>query len=406
MLKPETVVEEKSQGRVGLIVIISGLTAFGPFCMDMYLPGLPSLAQDLGGEAWQVQLTLTACLLGLAGGQIIAGPLSDTFGRRRPLLVGLVIYTIASLMCALAPSVLLLILFRFLQGAAGASGIVIARAIVRDLYSGSEVARFFALTMAVNGLAPILAPIVGGQVLNFTSWRGVFVILTMIGLVLLVSVGLGLKETLPLERRHSGGVTETLRTFRHLLANRAFVGYALALGLAFGCMFGYIAGSPFVLENIYNVSPQVFSLIFASNAFGIILTSQISSRLVEKVGSRKLLAFGLGGSLTGGGCLLLAVLTNVGLIGVLPSFFLIVSSIGFVAPNATALALADQRGVAGSASALLGVLQYVIGALITPLVTIGGTHTAVPMAIIIAILGVSSVTVFVVLTCSRVEVRR
>ncbi len=405
MLKPETQVEEKSQGRVGLIVIISGLTAFGPFCMDMYLPGLPSLAQDLGGEAWQVQLTLTACLLGLAGGQIIAGPLSDTFGRRRPLLVGLVIYTIASLMCALAPSVLLLILFRLLQGSAGAAGIVIARAIVRDLFSGAEVARFFAITMAVNGLAPILAPIVGGQVLNFTSWRGVFVILTAIGLVLLVSVGLGLKETLPLERRHSGGVIDTLRTFRHLLANRVFVGYALSSGLAFGCMFAYIAGSPFVLENIYNVSPQLFSLVFASNALGIILTSQFSARLVEKVGSRKLLAFGLASSLTGGLCLLVAVLTNVGLIGVLPSFFLIVSSIGFIAPNATALALADQRGVAGSASALLGVLQYVIGALITPIVNIGGSNTAVPMAVIIAMLGISATVVFLTLTRPVVGVR-
>jgi DHA1 family bicyclomycin/chloramphenicol resistance-like MFS transporter len=191
--------------QVRLVFIIGALSAFGPLSLDMYLPALPSLSQELGGTATQAQLTLTACLLGLAAGQVLAGPLSDALGRRRPLLAGLLGYTGASLLCALAPSVPILIGLRLLQGLAGAAGIVIARAVVRDLYSGTEAARFFSLTMAVNGLAPILAPILGGQLLRVTSWRGVFFVLAAIGLALVLVAALGLRETLPPPHRRSGG---------------------------------------------------------------------------------------------------------------------------------------------------------------------------------------------------------
>lgn len=400
MIKPETISgqSEISRKPLGLVVIIGALSAFGPLSIDMYLPGLPSLTQDLGGTNWQVQLTLTACLLGLAAGQIIAGPLSDALGRRRPLLIGLFAYMAASLLCAVAPSVPVLILLRLVQGLAGAAGIVIARAIVRDLYSGPDVARFFALTMAINGLAPILAPVIGGQLLNFTSWRGVFLVLMAFGAILLVAAALSLGESLPLERRHTGGIGATLGTFRTLLADRHFVGYALASGLGFAAMFAYISGSPFVLEDIYGASPQLFSLIFAANALGIVITSQISGRLVQKVNPRKLLAIGLTGSLTGGLLLLVVVITNVGLVGVLPAFFLVVASMGFIAPNATALALADHPRIAGSASGLTGVIQFVLGAAVTPLVGLGGNHTALPMAIAMALAGAGAFLLFSLLT--------
>jgi DHA1 family bicyclomycin/chloramphenicol resistance-like MFS transporter len=335
-------------------------------------------------------------LLGLACGQIVAGPLSDALGRRRPLLAGLVGYTLASLICATAPSVPVLVLLRLLQGMAGAAGIVIARAAVRDLFSGADVARFFSLTMLVNGLAPILAPVIGGQVLRLTSWRGVFVVLTVVGLLLVLSALLGLPETLPSGRRRSGGLRATLHTYRRLLADPALMRYSLASGLAMAAMFAYIAGSPFVIENLYGVSPQRFSLIFGTNAFGIVVLSQIGARLVARAGAGRLLAAGLGVSLLGSLLLLASVTLGAGLAGILPAFFLIVASIGLIGPNATALALADHPQTAGSASALIGVMQYIFGAVVAPLVGLGGMATAMPLAVVIVSLSVLANAIFVI----------
>ena len=224
------------------------------------------MARDLDASASAGQLTLTACLVGLAAGQLLAGPISDARGRRRPLLIGLAMYVITSGLCALAPSVLTLIAARFVQGLAGAAGIVIARAIVRDLYSGVEAARVFATLILVNGLAPILAPVLGAQLLHVTDWRGVFVVLSGIGWLLVVAAYRGIPETNV--RRTSGGLAATGASFRALLRDFGFMGNVLAAGFAFGAMFAYIAGSPFVLEDVYDVSPQGFSLIFAVNALG------------------------------------------------------------------------------------------------------------------------------------------
>ncbi|MBC8076750.1 MAG: multidrug effflux MFS transporter [Chloroflexales bacterium] len=401
MIHPET--ESLPRGdtrtrRIGLVFIIGALSAFGPLSIDMYLPGLPALSQDLGGTAWQAQFTLSACLLGLAGGQIVVGPLSDRLGRRGPLLVGLLAYTIASVLCALSPSVTALIALRFVQGVAGSAGIVIARAVVRDLYSGAAAARFFALTMAINGLAPILAPVLGGLLLAVTTWRTIFLVLAGIGAILLAAATLGLAESLPAQRRQTGGLGATLATFRLLLGDRPFVGYALSSGLAFAAMFAYISGSPFVLQDMYHVSPQAFSFIFAANALGIVFASQISGRLVGRVPAWRLLAVGMAGALLGGLLLLAVVVSGVGLVGILPAFFLVVASIGFIAPNATALALAGHPRIAGSASGLIGVVQYLIGAVASPVVGIGGSGTALPVAIIIAVLNVGAFVVFVGLT--------
>lgn len=395
--QPEAQATASIWQRTRLVVILGALSTFGPLSIDMYLPALPQLARDFGASASSIQLTLSACLIGLALGQVVAGPLSDTYGRRRPLLIGVSAYAAASLLCALAPSLLLLIILRFVQGLAGAAGIVIARAIVRDLHSGVAAARFFSLLMIVSGLAPILAPILGGQVLQFTSWRGVFVILFVIGVMLLVLAALGLRETLPQTLRQTGGLRATLATFRRLLADVSFVGYAGACGFAFAAMFAYISGSSFVLQDIYGVSPQGYSLIFGMNAIGLAVAGQLNGRLVSRVSPRRLLLIGLTATASGGVALLGVVLVGgLGLAGVTMALFLVVASLGFVMPNATSLALSDHPRIAGSASALLGVLQYAIGAAAAPLVGLGG-QSAVPMAVVIAACGITALAIGVLI---------
>ena len=275
------------------IVILGALSAFGPLSLDMYLPGLPSLTRELGTSASAGQLTITGCMLGLGLGQLVAGPVSDTLGRRRPLLIGLAGYIAASLACAAAPSIAVLVVVRLIQGMAGGVGVVIARAVVRDLCEGAVAARMFSLLMAITGVAPVFAPLVGGQALAFTSWRGVFVILAVIGVPLLLVAVSGLPETLPVARRHGGGLRPTLRTFGRLLRDRRFSPYAFAFSLSFTAMFAYIAGSSFVLENIYGLSPQAFSVVFAVNSVGLIAMSQVGGRLVGRVGAARLLRRGL-----------------------------------------------------------------------------------------------------------------
>jgi DHA1 family bicyclomycin/chloramphenicol resistance-like MFS transporter len=383
---------------VQLFFILGALSAFGPLSIDLYLPGLPAISHEFGASASETQLTLGVFVLGLALGQAVVGPLSDLHGRRRPLLVGLAAYAGVSLLCALAPSVYVLAGLRFLQGIAGASGQVIARAVVRDRNTGVAAARFFALLMLVTGLAPILAPILGGQILRFTSWRGAFVILAAFGATLLAVAAAGLEESLPPENRQSGGLRTTLKTFGRLLADRGFLGYALCTGLAFAAVFAYISGSPFVLQEIYGLSPQQFSLCFGGIAIGLVVGSQISGRLVGRVSPARLLAAGLISAVTGGIVLLVAILAGLGLAGVLPALFLVVFSMGFINPNATALALSGRpRQVAGSASALLGVLQMVIAAIAAPLVGVAGAGTALPMAIMIAAATLSALLVFLFL---------
>ena len=388
--------------RLRLILILGTLTAIGPLSIDMYLPALPRLTDDLSAGTSLVQLTLTACLVGLAAGQVVAGPISDMWGRRRPLLAGVALYTVASLLCAAAASVHLLIALRFVQGLAGAAGIVIARAVVRDLYVGPAAARFFSLLMLVNGVAPVAAPVIGGQLLRVTSWRGVFVVIAAIGALMTAAALLGLRETLGPRDRHAGGLRSTVRTFAGLFADRVFMGYALAGGLAFAAMFAYISGSPFVIQDIYGLSPQEYSVIFAVNALGIVGAGRISGWLAGRVPLRGLLAAGLGVSSLGGVTLLVAVLAGLGLPGVLPALFLVVAAIGLIMPSSAALALSDRPpGVAGSASALLGLAQFVFGGVAAPLVGLAGSDTAVPMALIIAALGCAAVLAFAVLSRER-----
>ncbi|MDQ0191388.1 DHA1 family bicyclomycin/chloramphenicol resistance-like MFS transporter [Alicyclobacillus cycloheptanicus] len=377
--------EPMHTGRLGKAVLLGSLTAFGPLSIDMYLPSLPSLTKDLHTTASMAQLSLTCCLLGLALGQLLAGPLSDARGRRTPLLAGVGVYAIASLLCAFTPSIWPLVVLRFIQGLAGAFGIVIARAVARDLYSGSELTRFYSLLMLVNGVAPILAPVVGGQLLRFTSWHGVFVVLTILGALMLTASALYLKESLPAERRVQGGIPKTLRNFRGLLSDRRFVGFAGSQGLVFAAMFSYISGSPFVIQNIFGLSAQAFSVIFAVNGVGIIIASQLAGRLSGRVGELRILMTGLLIACVFGLALLVVVLTGPNLTAVVICLFFVVASVGLVSTTATSLAMQSQGQAAGSASGLLGVAQMFAGGVAAPLVGLGGSYDAVPMGIVIAV---------------------
>ena len=381
--------------RGATVFVLGALSAFGPLSMDLYLPGLPGLADDLGASASAAQLTLTACLLGLATGQLLSGPWSDAVGRRRPLAIGCGAYVAASLACAVAPSILTLIGLRFVQGTAGAAGIVVSRAVVRDLRSGAAAARLFAGLLLVNSLAPILAPVLGGQLLRHTDWRGLFVVLALIGALILAATLLVVPESHPAALRRAGGLATTLRVFRTLLGERRFVGCTLASGLAFAAMFAYIAGSPFVLQHIYSLSQAQFSAVFAANATGIIVAGQAGSWLIPRIGPRRVLGTGLGMGATGGVALLAVVLLGgIGLVGILPALFLVVSSIGLVFPSGTAIALEGRPATAGSASALLGLAQFAVGAASAPLVGVAGTDTAVPMAIVIVTCSLGALVAF------------
>jgi DHA1 family bicyclomycin/chloramphenicol resistance-like MFS transporter len=362
----------------------------------MYLPSLPTISHDLGASTSQAQLTLTACILGLSLGQVIVGPISDALGRRRPLLISIAAYVLASLLCIAAPSITVLTVLRFVQGGAGAAGIVIASAIARDLYDGIALARCISLLMTVNFLAPIIAPVLGGQLLAFTSWRGVFVTLALIGVAALLAAAFGLGETLPVGRRQRGGFSASFAAFRTLLTDRRFVGYALTSGLAFAAGITYISVSPFVLQNIYGLSPQLFGLLFGVNALGLAGMAQLSARLIGRVSPYRLLAWGVATITLAGMTLLVVALSGIGLVGVLPSLFVLVASLGFIAPTATAQALAKiDTEMAGSGSALLGVLQFLVGSVAAPLVGLAGSTSAVPMATAIAAFALMALVVFV-----------
>ncbi|MGW4721462.1 Bcr/CflA family multidrug efflux MFS transporter [Streptomyces sp. NPDC004291] len=374
--------------RTGLLVtlVLGGLTALPPLSMDMYLPALPEVTGALAAPAATIQLTLTACLAGMALGQLVVGPMSDKWGRRRPLLAGMIVYVLATAVCALAPTAETLIGFRLLQGLAGAAGIVIARAVVRDLYDGVEMARFFSTLMLISGVAPIVAPLIGGQILRITDWRGVFHVLTGVGVLLTLVVHRFLDETLPPERRHEGGVGQALRTMRGLLADRVFTGYMLTGGLAFAVLFAYISASPFVVQEIYGASPQTFSLLFGLNSIGLVAVGQINGKLlVGRVSLDKVLGWGLAVILLAALALLLmtsGVFGKAGLVPVAAGLFVLMSAMGLAMPNTNAQALMRTPHAAGSASALLGTTSFLVGAVASPLVGIAGEHTAVPMAVV------------------------
>lgn len=384
------------------LAVLGGLTGAAPLSIDTYLPALPEVTSDLRASAPLVALTLTACVVGLAVGQLVAGPLSDVLGRRGPLIAGAVGFALLSAACAVAPDVGTLVVLRLGQGLLGAVGIVLARAVVRDLYDGPAAARGFAALMLVSGVAPIVAPVVGGQLLRFTSWRGVFVVLAALGIVLAIGVLLAVPESLPrAARARGGGVTAGLRTtgeaFRILLGDRRVLACVCAAGLGFAAMFAYISGSTFVLQDLYGLSPQAFSGVFAINSVGIVAATQVAGRLVaaERIAPQRSVAIGLVVALTGSAAVLVGALTLAGPWALIPGLFVTVCGVGFVLPSATTLALAGHPSRAGSASALLGTSQFLVGGFAAPLVGIGGGTTAVPMGLTMVVAALAGLVVFV-----------
>ena len=376
------------------VVVLGLLSTFGPLSLDLYLPVLPQLADDLGASASLAQLSITACLVGLAVGQLVAGPLSDRLGRRRPLIVGLVAFLLASVACALAPSAAVLVLLRLVQGLAGAAGIVISRAIARDLYSGRALMIFFSRLLLVAGLAPVIAPVLGGQLTRIMTWRGIFGVLAGFGAVLLLAGLFGLKETLPPERRIVGSFRRTLQGYNTLLHDRFFVGCALSSGLAGASMFAYIAGSTFVLQRIYGMSPQGFSLVFGCISLGLVAAAQGGARLALVWPLPRVLGFGLTINLLGATALLITVISRLPLGALIGALVIMVCAVGLIFPTANALAMADYPDLAGTASSLQGLSQFVFGAVAAPLVGIAGEQTALPLGIVATAVSLCAMTSF------------
>ncbi|GAA3756697.1 DHA1 family bicyclomycin/chloramphenicol resistance-like MFS transporter [Spinactinospora alkalitolerans] len=366
-----------------LVVGLGALTAVGPLSIDMYLPAFPELSRDLATGAPQVQLTLTACLVGLALGQLVIGPLSDSVGRRRPLLIGTACYSVISLLCAFAPAVEALTGLRFLQGVAGAAGMVIARAMVRDIYSGPAATRLFSRLMLIIGLAPILAPVFGGQLMLVTSWRGIFVTLAVLGVLLFALAWVVLKESLPPEKRRGDGPLAVVGVFARLLRDPVFLALMLTQALASVGLFGYVSGFSFVAQNVYGVSAQAFSLLFGLNGLGMVVFSQVNGFLAGRVSERSVLTVVLSVAAASGVGLLLVTVAGLPFAFTCALLFVIMCSLSFTMPNTTSLALGRYPLNAGSASALLGTVQFLIGATASPLVGLAGEDSAMGMALVV-----------------------
>jgi len=370
--------------RLRLVLVLGILIALGPLTIDMYLPALPTITGDLQATAAQVQLTLTGTLAGLALGQLLIGPVSDAIGRRTPLLFGVGLHILASVLCVVAPNLAVLGTLRVLQGLGAAAAAVVVMAIVRDLFTGLAAARLLSRLMLVLGAAPILAPTLGGIVLSWTSWRGVFVVLALFGVAIISVTALALPETLPAARRRNGGVVGTVRDYGRLFTDRAYLGLILVAGLAMAAMFAYVAGSSFVFQEQYGLSEQQFGFVFGAGAVGLIAATQLNVRLLRRWTPSQILITALGSGAAMGLLLLLFAVTGFGgIVGILVPLWLVLASAGLALPNAPALALSRHGEAAGTAAALLGAVQFGVGALAAPLVGLLGTG-AVPMALVIA----------------------
>ncbi|MGB6242495.1 MAG: multidrug effflux MFS transporter [Castellaniella sp.] len=368
------------------LVLMGALAALGPVAIDMYLPAFGAIAHDLGTSQGMVERTLASYLLGLAAAQLVYGPMADRYGRKLPLLIGLALFTIASLACATSQDIDHLLLWRIAQAFGGAAGMVIPRAVIRDHLDTREAAQALSLLMLVMGVMPILAPLMGGQAVSLGSWRTVFYLMALAGAGLWLTVLRHMRESLPLEKRAPLAVDVIAANFRLLLTHRGFMGYALAGGLGSAGMFAYISGSPLVFIQIYGIDLRWFGLLFGLNAISLILAAQLSARLLNRYRPLDLL---IRSQIT---LVLMTIaaliLTLTGWIN-LPLLMLclmgFMASQGFVSPNAAALALAEQGPRLGTASALMGSLQMFSGALAGFAVSVWHTSTPLPLTAVLAV---------------------
>lgn len=371
---------------VQLVLVLGSLSAIGPLTIDTYLPALPELTAQLGATDAQAQLTITSLLIGLGLGQVIVGPLSDSVGRRKPLLIGLGMHGLMSVLCALAPSIGLLTVTRSLQGIAGAAVAVVSMAIVRDLFSGIRATQLLSRLVLVMGVAPILAPSLGSALLNVTTWRGIFVVLAAIAVLLVVLALLCLPETLPPSRRIPASFSASAQAYGALFKDRLFLTMVGVGGLMFATIFAYVSGSPFILQHLYGLSPQQFGLAFGTIACGLILMSQLNPMLVGRFGPTKVLrAAAIIASAASAALVVVSVTSFGGLVGFMIPLWIAISAAGLAFPNAPAIALQRHGKAAGTAAALLGSAQFLIGGGIAPLVGVLDDGTARPMAVIMLV---------------------
>jgi DHA1 family bicyclomycin/chloramphenicol resistance-like MFS transporter len=370
-----------------LALTLGAFVALGPLTIDMYLPALPTIREELATSSATVQLTLTGTLIGLALGQLVIGPLSDALGRRRPLLAGTALHVVASLLVLVAPTIAVLGALRVLQGVGTAAASVVALAIVRDLFEGRAAATMLSRLFLVMGVAPVLAPTIGGELLRFTNWRGVFAVLAVYGLAVLALGWFGLRETLPPERRRSGGIGGTLRTYGALFRDRTYVGLILVAGLTMAALFTYVSGSSFVYQRQFGLDEQQFGMLFGAGAVWLIAATQLNPLLLKRWSPAQILVVGtVGGTAAGGVLVLLAAAGVGGLLGVAVPLWAVLFAAGLALPNAPAIALSAYGESAGSAAALLGAVQFGVGAAVSPLVGLLGNDALAMGAVIMAAL--------------------
>lgn len=369
---------QKTNSKAFLVILLGVLSAFGPFVVDLYLPSLPQLAQFFDTTASMTQLTLTTAMIGLAVGQLLLGPMSDKFGRKKPLIISLLIYIISTILLIFSPNIETMIVLRAVQGLSSAGSVVISRAVATDLYRGREMTRFFGLLMTINGIAPIISPILGSLLLEYIGWKGVFFFLAIIGIVVLLFC-FRLKESLIIENRLKGSVLSTFFTFGKIIKNRLFMSYVGIESFLLAAMFAYIAASPFILQSFYGLSAFTFSLCFGANGAALVIGANIGGKL----SNRKALSFGV----LGFG---IVVLYTISTLIIQPNwflveigFFLMLLMMGLTLPAISSLAMESERQYAGSASALLGFAPFFLGGVVSPLVGIGNIFYSTSIVIFV-----------------------
>lgn len=382
---------------VALLVLLALLSAIASLSTDMYLPAFPAVAQDLDSSASGVQLTLTTFMLGLALGQFIIGPLSDSLGRRRPLLVGVLLCLLASIACALAPGIIWLAIARFVQGFAGAAGVVLARAIITDTSHGRATAQRMSLMMIIVAVMPVIAPLIGGGILLVADWRGVFWAISALVLVMAIGALTLARETLPPERRHAGGLRVLRQNTGSVLRTGRYRWALLTFALAFGALFSYISASPFVLQNVAGLSTLQYSVAFGANGLGMMLSGMLAIRLVNRLPVVRVLAGGVVLLVLAASGLLVTVLLGSATVPLLVCMFVLVFAMGQILGNASAVAMSAVASRAGTGSALLGALQFLLAALVAPVVGMGGEANALPMALSVMVFALLALGSFLAL---------
>ena len=374
--------KSKKTAGVAFSTLLMLLTIFGPVSMDLYLPVLPALTEDMHTTTSSAQFTLTACLIGLALGQIITGPLSDRYGRRMPVLIGVVAYSAASLLCAFSPNIITLVIARLVQGLAGAAGIVIAQAAGRDVYEGGALIRYYGRLTVLGGLAAVVGPVIGGQLARITDWHGIFIFLSIVGVVMLAATLLIFGETLPVGRRTDGGMAQIGKDFRTLLSNRLFTGSVLIAGLTYAALFAYLSGATYILQETFGLSPQAYSIAFGTNSAGFMVFGYLGGVAAEHWSEQGSLTVGIAMTAIGSLGLLFTGLFSLPLPVVIASLFTLASGVAFAAPATTSLSMADYPDLAGTASSILGCARFGFGGFAAPLVGLGGSQAVLPLGIV------------------------